>query len=165
MWLSGIKYGNGRAPRCFELGPGLRPRDDEVLATRSTRLKMFLSTKLRRFEWFILKVSELEFPTQGFFVFCKWWFVDVSSLCRPFSYLSSSSSSSSSFLFFLIVFLLLVSRISLFSLFEKNFFFSGEAKVSRIDTQSQKASELEFPIPRKILYFILLSHKYRRTRP
>ena len=105
-------------------------------------------------------MSGIEFPTQGFFVFCKWWFVDVSSLCRPFSYLSSSSSSSSSFLFFLIVFLLLVSRISLFSLFEKNFFFSGEAKVSRIDTQSQKAPELAFPIPRKFLYFILLSHTF-----
>ena len=30
--------------------------------------------------------------------------------------------------------------------------------MSRIDTQSQKAPELEFPIPRKSPYFILLSH-------
>ena len=80
--------------------------------------------------------------------------MDVSSLCRPFSY----------FLFLFFFFYFLVSGISLFSLFENFFYFSGVAKVSRIDTQSQKAPELEFPIPRKFLYFILLSHKYHGVK-
>ena len=63
--------------------------------------------------------------------------------------------------FFLAFFFNSVSGISPLSLFE-NFFFDiyGVAKVSRIDTQSQKAPELEFPIPRKSPYFILLSHTF-----
>ena len=65
---------------------------------------------------------------------------------------------------FLLFFIFFVSGISLFSLFENFFYFSGVAKVSRIDTQSQKAPELAFPIPRKFLYFILLSHKWLQCR-
>ena len=82
--------------------------------------------------------------------------MDVSSLCRPF------------FDFFFLVFfflafffLILCLEFLDFHFSERNFFdFFGVAKVSRIDTQSQKAPELEFPIPRKFPYFILLSHIY-----
>ena len=79
---------------------------------------MFFSTKLRRFEWFIYKVSGIEFPTPGIFLlFCKWWFVDVSSLCRPFSYFF--------FFFSLLFFFNFVSGISLLSLLDNFFFFWG----------------------------------------
>ena len=105
--------------------------------------------------WMIYLKSERDriSNTRPFFVFCKWWFVDVSSLCRPFFFFFFF------FLLLLVFFLYFLCLEFLYFHFLKTFFyFSGVAKVSRIDTQSQKAPELAFPIPRKFLYFILLSH-------
>ena len=66
-------------------------------------------------------------------------------------------------IFFLTFFFLILCPEFLCFHFSTTFFFdfSGVAKVSRIDTQSQKAPELEFSIPRKSPYFILLSHTCR----
>ena len=155
MWLSGIKYGNGEAPKWFEL---LRTGVASTgwwgtCHTKPEALNVFFDkvTKV----WMIYLKSERDriSNTRFFLFFCKWRFVDVSSLCRPFSYF-----------FFLVFFswlffLILCLEFLDFHFSERKFFdFFGVAKVSRIDTQSQKAPELEFSIPRKSPYFILLSH-------
>ena len=99
--------------------------------------------------WMIYLKSERDriSNTRFFLFFRKWWFVDVSSLCRPFSYFF--------FLYFFLTFFFnFVSGISLLSLLDNFFFWFFWGGKSEQDRHSiTKSSRTRVSNPQEIPIF------------